>query len=103
MLEGIVFNNEECVIINSLCADEMMETLTKDYMISRLQNTKAILLSGKCPVEASELIDADLIDEILLKLDAMDDEEWDDMKLLLPFPVMWAPEDEDFDLEEDGI
>ena len=102
-MDRIVFNNEECVIINSLCAGEMQETLTKGYLLNCLQNTKNILLSGKCPVDGAELIDADMIDEILHKLNAMDDAQWDDMKLLLPFPVVCGPEDEDFDLEEDGI
>lgn len=103
MMERIAFNNEECVIINSLCGGEMQEALTRSYLLGRLQNAKNILLSGKCPVEASELIDTDVIDEILRKLSAMEDVEWNDMKLLLPFPVVCGPEDEDFDLEEDGV
>lgn len=103
MTERIAFNNEECVIINSLCAGEMQETLTKDFLLNGLQNTKNVLLSGNCPFDASELIDAALIDEILCKLNAMEDAEWNDMKCLLPFPVVCGPEDEDFNLEEDGV
>lgn len=104
MMERVAFNNEESVIINGICDGESMDTLTKAYVVGNLQAAKSFIATGdkEGPFAASEMIDASMIDDLLRKFEDIDEDEWDDMKLLLPFHVVWAPEDEDFDLDEDG-
>lgn len=107
MMERIIFDNEESAIINSVCTGEPMNRLTRSYLLECLQTVKNFMLTGEGlkeekPEHLKSMIEIDIIDGIILKFDVLSDAQWDDMKLLLPFPVVWTPEDEDFDLEEDG-
>lgn len=82
-----VFNNEERILINSICKNEMLSDLMRGDVKTSLVFSKQI--------SADSMI-IDLLDGIIAKIESMTDAEWDKLKMLTPFPVTQA----DFDLPD---
>lgn len=85
--DTVIFNNEERIILNSMaCGDNPipLEELTRAWVISCVQSSINIV--------GDELLVAQLV-SLKDTLESLTDEEWDLLKLLLPFPVPYGIDD----------
>ncbi len=80
-----VFNNEERVLINGICKDEKLSTITRQKVLDSLNFSKQI---------STDAMIMDLLDSTSSKMKVMTDEEWDALKVLTPFPVAVLPQDD---------
>lgn len=87
MIELTIFNNEENVLINGICQNERLSTFTRENAM------QALLFSRQIANEDDTMI-TDLIDGTVAKLQAMEDEEWDELKMYVPLPVAVTAEEE---------
>ena len=85
------FNNEERVLINSICKGENLPSLTREDVM------QSLLFSRK--VASDDMVS--LVDDTYFKFANMSNIEWDDIKMLVPFPVAVAVEDEVSDVPSD--
>ena len=76
-----IFNNEERILINSVCKGELLSDFMKEDV------KRSLLFSRQI---SNDNMIKDLLDGLLAKVDAMTDAEWDDLKMLTPFPVIEA-------------
>ena len=100
ILARIPFDDIECGIVNNICDGELMSTLTREFVMAHLN--AAINFANSDLFDETGMIGADVYEPILAKFERMSDAEWDDMKIALPFPLPYTPEDEDFDPDVDG-
>ena len=82
-----VFNNEERVLINSICKNEILSDLTKEAVLRSLKFSRQI-------VNDKDAMVVSLMDGIISKMQLLTDAEWDEMKMKVPFAVAYVPEDE---------
>lgn len=82
-----LFNNEERVLINSICKNEKLSSLAKQDVLNTLLFSRQIADEGD-----SMMID--LLDGIIKKIQGLTDGEWDELKMNVPFPVAMVAEDE---------
>lgn len=82
-----IFNNEERVLINGICKNEKLASLSKKNVLDALAFSRQI-------ADESDAMIIGLLDGAITKLEAMSDGEWDELKMATPFPVAQTAEDE---------
>lgn len=82
-----IFNNEERVLLNGICKNESLSSLTKEDVLNSL------LFSRQIANEDDTMI-TDLIDSTSFKVKNMTEDEWNELKMKVPFPVALLAEDE---------
>lgn len=80
-----MFNNEERVLLNSICKNEKLSALTREDVLKSLLFARQV---------AGDAMIADLVDSTSSKVQSMTDEEWNELKMIVPFPVALIVEDE---------
>lgn len=98
MVDVNYFNNEEKVLINGICMNEKLSELTRnDAEVS-------LLFSAQITNEDDTMM-MNLINGTLSKVQKLSDAEWDELKMLTPFPVAANEEDDISEVpdEEDEI
>lgn len=82
-----IFNNEERVLINSISKGENLTALTRTDVLNSLTFSRQIANEGDTMITG-------LLDGAIAKMNAMSDEEWDKLKMSIPFPVAQIAESE---------
>ena len=82
-----IFDNEERVLVNGICKNEKLSTLTRQKVLDSLTFSKQI-------TNDSDMMILGLLDSTYTKVKAMTDDEWDALKVLTPFPVAVTPQDD---------
>ena len=76
-----MFDNEERILINSICKNENLSKLTKtnieDSLLFSIQITDDIMIN-------------ELLDATYSKMKNITETEWNELKMLIPFPVVAA-------------
>ena len=85
-----IFNNEERVLLNGICKNEELATLSRERVLDSLTFSKQI-------TDDKDTMILDLLDSTYSKIKVLEENEWDALKNLTPFPVAVMPED---DVEE---
>jgi len=80
---NVNFNNDERMLINSICKNEPLSTLTKDAVLRSLKFSRQI-------VNEKELMVVNLMDGIISKVQNMTDSEWDEIKMNVPLDVAFS-------------
>lgn len=86
-VDADIFDNEERVLVNGICKNEKLSTLTRQKVLDSLTFSKQI-------TNDSDMMILGLLDSTYAKVKAMTDEEWDALKVLTPFPVAVMPQDD---------
>lgn len=81
------FNNEERILINGICKNENLNKLTKKNMEDYLKFSCQI-------TDESDTMLTGLIEGTCSKVESMTEEEWDKLKMLVPFPVVESADEE---------
>lgn len=81
ILGADLFDIDERVFINSCAAGESLEVLTRERLLRHIAFTR---MSGDNEDIAS------LADGLREKIGGLSDEDWDELKMLLPFPVTYG-------------
>ena len=82
-----VFNNEERVLLNSICKNEDLAGLAKNDVLQSLAFSRQIANEDDSMVIS-------LVDGLAEKITSLTEEEWDDVKMHVPFAVALVAEDE---------
>lgn len=80
-MKTMVFNNEEMILVNAICTGKKLSELKKDDAVMSLMFSRQI-------TNDDDSMMIDLIDGTLEKVKGMSDEEWDEVKMLMPFEVV---------------
>ena len=88
------FTDEERVLINQICKNEKLSTLTKADVL------KTVMFSQQVAGDDDDMV-SDLLEEVFDKLKDMTDAEWDELKMLVPLPVAINPEDDVSEVPDD--
>lgn len=75
-MNNMIFNNDEKIVINSISNGSDNRTLTRTKLLTSLE------FSYSVSIEPSVL---DLLEGLILKVNQLSDEEWEDLKTFLPF------------------
>lgn len=81
------FNDDERIILNGICRNKIISSLTK-------RKVEDELLVAISMIDENEQMAIDLYEGAREKLKSMTDEEWDELKLCLPFETSF-PDDEE--------
>lgn len=95
-MKTMVFNNEEMVLVNGICSGEKLSEMKKENLVQSLLFSRQI-------TDDDNTMMVDLIEGALETVKSMSDAEWDELKLMIPFPVVYdsmedvgeVPTDED--------
>lgn len=76
MIDIGVFDNDERIIVNKICEDVNVAAFTKARLLTSL--------SVSCNIVAEQDI-LDLLDGLIAKVERIADDEWDYLKMKIPF------------------
>ena len=82
-----VFNNEERILVNGICKDEKLDSLSRQKVLDSLTFSKQI-------TDDTDTMILDLLNSTYSKVNVLTDAEWDALKCLTPFPVAVVPQDD---------
>ena len=82
-----LFNNEERILLNSICKNEKLDELTKEDVVRSLLFSRQI-------ANGEDGMVLDLIDGTVSKVSGLTEDEWNSLKMLVPFAVALVAEDE---------
>lgn len=81
-MKTMVFNNEEMVLINGICSGEKLSEMKKENLV------QSLLFSRQITADDNAMM-VDLIEGTLETVKGISDAEWDELKLMIPFPVAY--------------
>ena len=85
-MKTMVFNNEEMVLINAICKNEKVSELTRGKVVQSLVFSRQI-------TNDDDSMMIELIDGVMETVNSLSDAEWDELKLNIPFSVVYGEED----------
>lgn len=83
MIDISVFDNEERVLVNKICEGANVAELTKARLMTSLSVSRNI-------VAEQDILD--FLDGLISKVERITDEEWDCLKMRLPFETYYDAE-----------
>lgn len=89
-----IFNNEESILINGICMNEKLSTLTKEDAVNSLAFSRRI-------ADDNDTMLIGLIDSTIEKVRSMTESQWDSLKMKTPLPVALVAEDDVSEVPED--
>lgn len=78
-----LFDNDERIIINKACEGAPISTFTRSGFLTNLHFARSI---------STEQDVLDLLDGLTAKIDRVSEQEWEDLKLKLPFETYYGEE-----------
>ena len=82
-----IFNNEESILINGICMNEKLSTLTKEDAVNSLVFSRRI-------TDDNDTMLIGLIDSTIEKVRSLTESQWDSLKMKTPLPVALVAEDD---------
>jgi len=97
MIQLDIFNNDEKQYLNALAKGRYREKITRQDVL------KSVAFARDVADDTDTMI-LDLIDGVYSKVNNLSDSEWEDLRRLLPFPVIITSEDlMDVPADEDDL
>lgn len=86
MIQIDLFDDDERQYLNSIVKGRDRSTLAKKSVLSNIAFAREV-------ADSTDKMVIDLIDGLYSKVNAVSDEEWGELRMLLPFPVNIISED----------
>lgn len=95
MIQYDLFSDDERQYLNSIAKGRSPETIARKDVLNAVAFARDV-------ADNSETMILDLIDGVYSKVHSLTDEEWEQLRLLLPFPVNISFEDTDYTPDEEA-
>lgn len=87
MIQMDLFNDDERQYLNSISKGRDRENLSRKDILTAVAFAREV-------ADSTDTMILDLIDGVYFKVNSLSDDEWEELRMLLPFPVNISFEDD---------